>query len=631
LKFLISLTTWVIILAIPGILFAEDKIFVYKDWTVNNLGWGVQYSTNGAKNHDHEFGFIIMNSSCEQDLFSISWSASYTTSGVIEEAVRNGGTVSLNVDDKTYSLKMSSGFSYPIVDRNGTFSFIFKGAAASDELIALLKKGKEISVSIDSPSVLLNILDNTLYTLFNSPSDTFSLEGYVATRLKSQEFCSEISRDKVSLDNYESGLQSSILGDFKKAHQIWMIEAQKGDPNAQYQIGIMYQNGIGVTQDFNESMKWYRAAMEQGHAKAKDSFQSSYPTISKSMTGHITDFIEALKKNDIIKIAGFIKYPLQREIPIPPILNEHQFVERFNEVFDDYLIQEIVETDIEKDLRNWRLFSSLEVSFGDLLMDLNGKVIGVNYQSEIEIDLQKEYLVTDFIESFKNNNIVKIADFIKYPLWREPPITPILNDQQFIDRFEEVFDDYMLGEIVKSDIENDWSVMGYKGIMLRSGDLWLDFEGKVISVNYQSLTEKGLKQKYINAFERPINKDIDYGVRNMKFVTSEGDIPDGCFGQLMTELNGDDTVAAIFLNRTLLRGCIDANDTFPGGVEDDVTYEIVEDLGGDIWNLRICHVVDGSIRQTCSMVTVKFTNRIYTYKSKELNVLSLEKLGEWEN
>ena len=37
---------------------------------------------------------------------------------------------------------------------------------------------------------------------------------------------------------------------------------------AQYNLGTCYEKGRGVTQDYNEAVKWYRKAAEQGHANA---------------------------------------------------------------------------------------------------------------------------------------------------------------------------------------------------------------------------------------------------------------------------------------------------------------------------------------------------------------------------
>ena len=45
--------------------------------------------------------------------------------------------------------------------------------------------------------------------------------------------------------------------------------AEQGDASAQNTLGIMYYNGDGVPQDYQEAMKWYRLAAEQGHAGAQ--------------------------------------------------------------------------------------------------------------------------------------------------------------------------------------------------------------------------------------------------------------------------------------------------------------------------------------------------------------------------
>ena len=38
---------------------------------------------------------------------------------------------------------------------------------------------------------------------------------------------------------------------------------------AQYNLGVMYDNGDGVPQDYKEAVKWYRLAAEQGDASAQ--------------------------------------------------------------------------------------------------------------------------------------------------------------------------------------------------------------------------------------------------------------------------------------------------------------------------------------------------------------------------
>lgn len=48
-----------------------------------------------------------------------------------------------------------------------------------------------------------------------------------------------------------------------------MQEAERGNPNAQFNLGLMYYIGHGVHQDFAEARHWYEKAANQGDAKAQ--------------------------------------------------------------------------------------------------------------------------------------------------------------------------------------------------------------------------------------------------------------------------------------------------------------------------------------------------------------------------
>jgi hypothetical protein len=51
---------------------------------------------------------------------------------------------------------------------------------------------------------------------------------------------------------------------------IWYTKgAEQGDADAQANLGVMYKQGIGVTQDYQRALAWYTKAAEQGHAKAQ--------------------------------------------------------------------------------------------------------------------------------------------------------------------------------------------------------------------------------------------------------------------------------------------------------------------------------------------------------------------------
>lgn len=46
-------------------------------------------------------------------------------------------------------------------------------------------------------------------------------------------------------------------------------DAERGDAEAQCLLGILYEDGNGVRQDYRKAKEWYKKAAEQGHAKAQ--------------------------------------------------------------------------------------------------------------------------------------------------------------------------------------------------------------------------------------------------------------------------------------------------------------------------------------------------------------------------
>src|SRR5438874_13835835 len=53
-------------------------------------------------------------------------------------------------------------------------------------------------------------------------------------------------------------------------------KAEKGDAQAQFDLGFMYDEGKSVERDSTEATKWYRKAAEQGFAKAQLNLAAMY-------------------------------------------------------------------------------------------------------------------------------------------------------------------------------------------------------------------------------------------------------------------------------------------------------------------------------------------------------------------
>lgn len=69
--------------------------------------------------------------------------------------------------------------------------------------------------------------------------------------------------------NYEKGLKALQKNDFKTAHKEWKKLAEKGDPQIQSTIAVMYHTGVGVKKDYKKAFYWYKKAAEQGITAAQ--------------------------------------------------------------------------------------------------------------------------------------------------------------------------------------------------------------------------------------------------------------------------------------------------------------------------------------------------------------------------
>ncbi len=127
--------------------------------------------------------------------------------------------------------------------------------------------------------------------------------------------------------------------------------------------------------------------------------------------------------------------------------------------------------------------------------------------------IKNQKIVQSFIETIKTKNKEKICSLVRYPLTREYPIPEVKNKNELLKRFDEVFDTQLLTLIVKSKIKTDWSEVGWRGIMLLDGEVWLDFDGKLIGVNYQSQFEKKKKEELITIQKNSLHKSLQNFVR----------------------------------------------------------------------------------------------------------------------
>ena len=70
----------------------------------------------------------------------------------------------------------------------------------------------------------------------------------------------------LAAQDYDKGLAAYDAGDYATALQEWRPLAERGDANAQSNLGFMYDNGRGVLQDAVLAHMWFNIAGANGNA-----------------------------------------------------------------------------------------------------------------------------------------------------------------------------------------------------------------------------------------------------------------------------------------------------------------------------------------------------------------------------
>ncbi|MDG1495043.1 MAG: tetratricopeptide repeat protein [Porticoccaceae bacterium] len=75
---------------------------------------------------------------------------------------------------------------------------------------------------------------------------------------------------------FEAGLSALDRAHYATAMRAWLKLANEGAAEAQNNVGYLYEQGFGVSQNYTEAMNWYRQAADQGLAEAQHNMGMLY-------------------------------------------------------------------------------------------------------------------------------------------------------------------------------------------------------------------------------------------------------------------------------------------------------------------------------------------------------------------
>lgn len=119
---------------------------------------------------------------------------------------------------------------------------------------------------------------------------------------------------------YMDGKPWVVQRDYDKARKYHLQAALAGDPRSMFDLGSMYEFGMGVAVDLRQAAVWYRHAADYGHA------QGAYNlgTMLESGEAGQQDLVEAYKYYKVAADNGFAGVPydnqrlrINRDAPTP--------------------------------------------------------------------------------------------------------------------------------------------------------------------------------------------------------------------------------------------------------------------------------------------------------------------------
>ena len=80
----------------------------------------------------------------------------------------------------------------------------------------------------------------------------------------------------VSASNYNDGFIAAESGNYQSALQQWGPLAEKGHAVAQFNLGLLYHSGSGISLDEKKAIEWYEKSAQNGYYQAQEYMAVGY-------------------------------------------------------------------------------------------------------------------------------------------------------------------------------------------------------------------------------------------------------------------------------------------------------------------------------------------------------------------
>jgi len=173
----------------------EPHIYKYKDWEITQFKDMVIYKTNGMAVHGHKFGWVKKVGHCDEDFMYLTFSSMHKDKALLEKIIKRD--IPIEVVFPQMEPQQPAQLEVFLVAVNdltidnidtGMKVATFSGANNNQLFDAFLEHYNMIEIEIKG----------VYKSLFDIPLDSWSLDGYIASKAKAKEMCEAmVEEDKL--------------------------------------------------------------------------------------------------------------------------------------------------------------------------------------------------------------------------------------------------------------------------------------------------------------------------------------------------------------------------------------------------------------------------------------------------
>jgi hypothetical protein len=141
-------------------------------------------------------------------------------------------------------------------------------------------------------------------------------------------------------------------------------------------------------------------------------------------------------------------------------------------------------------------------------------------QAKVPASIIKKY--REIFKLIKAGNARELSGMIAYPIKRANPLKNITNAQEFVAYFPVLFDDAFdkkIDSFNESMVIEQHDSYGLVGGPF-DGDLWLNYKGKLMAINYSSKKEKALRSQLTQQIKSKIYPGVNQWDENLMVLHS---------------------------------------------------------------------------------------------------------------